>query len=66
MCLLIRIGLRNASLRKRRRMGRADVGEDFVEDCRVGDIGNDPQRAATQRADGHIELERPLQAVCPG
>ena len=38
--------------------GLAHVGEDFIDDVRVGDICDDSQVAATQSADSHVEFER--------
>ena len=46
--------------------GLAHVGEDFVDDCGVGDVGDDSQVAATQSANGHVELERAFESLRPG
>ena len=46
--------------------GLADVGEDLIDDGRIGDVCYDPQCAATQRADGDIELESPFESLRPG
>ena len=42
------------------------MGEDLVDDGGVGDITNDAQCSAAERAYGDIELERPLESLCPG
>ena len=44
----------------------SNVGKDVVDDCGVGDITNDAQCSAAERAYGDIELERPLESLCPG
>jgi hypothetical protein len=46
--------------------GLAHVGEDFIDDVRVGDICDDSQVAATQSADSHVEFKRAFKALGPG
>ena len=46
--------------------GLVDVGEDLVDDSRVGDVGNDTQCSSTQWAYGHIELESTFEPLRSG
>lgn len=42
------------------------MGEDLVDDGRVGDICDDSQVAAAQSTDGHVEFESAVKALVPG
>ena len=43
----------------------SNVGKDFVDDCRVGDICNNAQVSTAQGAYGDVELERAFEPLCP-
>ena len=45
--------------------GLAHVGEDFIDDVRVGDICDDAQVSTAQGAYGYVELERAFEPLCP-
>ena len=43
-----------------------DVIEDFPDGGGIGNIGDDPQPATTSWTDRDIDIEYPLEPLCPG
>jgi len=43
-----------------------DVLEDLADELWIGDIGDDPQLSAAERAEGDVYVEDALQSLRPG
>jgi hypothetical protein len=57
---------RGAPRRRSWRSALLDVVEDFADEVWIGDIGDDAQLSAAERAEGDIDFEDPFEALRAG